>query len=75
LAVFVATFCVEAVRSGLPVWHWRGFVGLVVVSLVQTFGLLLTLAVLSSLRLPTHRGPAIADGNGHDGGREAQQPR
>lgn len=71
LAVSVADFCVEAVRSGLPVWNWRGFVGLVVISLVQTFGVLVTLAVVSLCRLPAHRGPAIADGNGDDSGREA----
>lgn len=75
LAVFVATFCVEAVRSGLPVWNWRGLVGLVSVSLVQTFGVLVTLAVVFLLRLPAHRGPAVADGKWDDGGREAEKSR
>lgn len=75
LAMFVATFCVEAVRSGLPVWDWPRLVGLSVMSLVQTFGVLMTLAVLSLLRLPAHGGPAIADSNGGDGGREAEKSR
>ena len=75
LAVFVMTFCVEAVRSGLPVWAWRGFVGLVAMSLAQTFGVLVTLAVVSLCRLPAHHGPAMADGDGDDSGREAEKSR
>lgn len=75
LAVFVATSCVEALRSGLPVWEWRGLVGLVLMSLVQTFGVLVILAALSLLRLPASRGPAIDDRDEGDGGREAEKSR
>lgn len=72
-AAFVATFCVEAVRNGLPVWDWRGFAVPVVMSLLQTFAVLVILAVASLLRAPAHRGPAIADNDRADGGQEAKE--
>lgn len=66
LGMFVATFCVEAFRSGLPVLEWRGLVGLVAISLTRMFGLLVILAILSLVpasHVPGRSAKAIGGGD------------
>jgi hypothetical protein len=67
--LFAATFFIDAVRSGVPMLEWCGFVRLVVSSLIWVFGLLVILAILSAFPVRTSSGAVLRRMPGRTGRR------